>query len=72
MNKILKPSIEEIFNRYNKNTDMLAYVSANPSLFIDLIDASLDTVQQLLLRQHAVVSSVAAAASATAAGLYST
>ena len=38
----LKPSIAVIFERFTKNTDMLVYVRANPSLFIDLIRASLD------------------------------
>ena len=39
----LKPSIAVIFEDFTKNADMLVYVRANPSLFIDLIGASLDT-----------------------------
>ena len=42
MHKILKPSIEAVFNLYNKNTDMLEYVNKHPSLFADLIEGSLD------------------------------
>ena len=43
MGNSLKPSIAVIFERYNKNTDMLIYVGARPNLFADLIEASLDS-----------------------------
>lgn len=42
MKNSLKPSIAVIFERYNKNTDMLIYVNEHPNLFVDLIEASLD------------------------------
>lgn len=44
MSKMLKPSIEEIFNRFRKNGEMLSYINSKPQLFNDLIEASLDTV----------------------------